>query len=179
MTTGSANAELPPDQTGDIALEVSDGIATVILSNPGKKNAISVSMAQKMLDIAERLDGDTRIACCVIRGDDQTFCSGAVASALDQTAVDPASPAEYGRASLVYGAVARVATLQVPTISAVRGAAVGAGFNLMMSTDVRIVADNRASPVRVRPYWSTSRRRAWCTDSQPISARNCNRDGCV
>lgn len=44
--------------------------------------------------------------------------------------------------STVYGSFARVGELEVPTVAAVRGAAVGAGTNLFMAADLRIVADD-------------------------------------
>ena len=46
----------------------------------------------------------------------------------------------YAGLGAVYRSFARVGELEAPTVAAVRGGAVGAGLNLMLATDVRIVA---------------------------------------
>ena len=61
---------------------------------------------------------------------------------LDEVGQDPAEDRRYTSLGGIYRAFTRVGQMQVPTIAAVRGAAVGAGINLMLATDLRIVADD-------------------------------------
>jgi len=53
---------------------------------------------------------------------------------------DPADPEVYAGVGAVYRSFARVGELEAPTVAAVRGGAVGAGLNLMLATDLRVVA---------------------------------------
>jgi enoyl-CoA hydratase len=59
---------------------------------------------------------------------------------LKRVADDPLDEGNYEAIATIYHAFARVAALKVPSISAVRGAVVGGGLNLMLATDLRIVA---------------------------------------
>jgi enoyl-CoA hydratase len=53
-----------------------------------------------------------------------------------------AEDAKYKDIGAVYQAFVRVGQLQTATIAAVRGAAVGAGVNLMLAADLRVVASD-------------------------------------
>jgi enoyl-CoA hydratase len=55
---------------------------------------------------------------------------------------DQAEDKTYKELGAVYTAFRRVGELKVPTIAAVRGSAVGAGINLALATDLRIVAED-------------------------------------
>jgi enoyl-CoA hydratase len=70
------------------------------------------------------------------------FCSGADRGLLARAGEDPAESERFDSVGAVYETLARVGTLPVPTVAAVRGAAVGAGVNLFRAADLRIVAAN-------------------------------------
>jgi enoyl-CoA hydratase len=53
---------------------------------------------------------------------------------------DPAAPEAYDGMSAIYGSFFRLGQMKVPTIAAVRGSAVGAGMNMLLATDLRIIA---------------------------------------
>lgn len=59
-------------------------------------------------------------------------------SAMDE----PTSEESYNALDRIYRAFTRLGEMNVPTIAAVRGSAVGAGVNMLMAAEVRIVADN-------------------------------------
>jgi enoyl-CoA hydratase len=80
------------------------------------------------------------IGAAVITGADGHFCSGAQRDTLARAGRDPAGDEAYRDISAIYDAFLRVGTLAVPTVAAVCGAAVGAGLNLMLAADLRIVA---------------------------------------
>jgi enoyl-CoA hydratase len=122
---------------GSVTLDVAGGVATITLDNPDVKNALSDDMAAQLLSICDDLDADPTVAAAVIRGQGTTFCSGADTRVLlSSEHARGVSPVERS----MYECFLRVGSLAMPTIAAVRGAAVGAGLNLALSTDLRVVA---------------------------------------
>lgn len=126
--------------TGSITYEADNGIGLLTVSHPGVKNALTLDMARQLTDLCQQIDVDPEIGCVVVRGADATFCSGADTRTWSGTYADPMSDQAYDETDLMYGSFVRVGQLRVPTIAAVRGAAVGAGLNLALATDLRIVA---------------------------------------
>ncbi|MET7710395.1 enoyl-CoA hydratase-related protein [Micromonospora sp. NPDC005413] len=124
-----------------VTLERHGNVALVTISNPAIKNALTMDMAGQLADCCERIDGDETFGAVVIRGDAGTFCSGADTNSWrDSYAEDALSDRAYAETDQMYGSFVRVGELRVPTIAAVRGAAVGAGLNLALATDLRIVS---------------------------------------
>jgi enoyl-CoA hydratase len=76
----------------------------------------------------------------VIRGAGGTFCSGADRATIAQAVEDPTRDDIYRDIGLVYECFARVDALATPTVAAVRGWAVGAGLNLALAADLRVVS---------------------------------------
>lgn len=124
-----------------IELSTQDGVAVITVCNPAKRNALTPAMGAQLADVCDQIDRDSDIGAAVVRGDDGMFCSGADTSHWEG-GFDPASPAGFAETSSIYSGFARIGRLAVPTIAAVRGAAVGAGLNLALATDLRVVADN-------------------------------------
>jgi enoyl-CoA hydratase len=63
-----------------------------------------------------------------------------VRSVLTDTGRDPVEDEAYRNLETVYRAFTTIGEIAVPTIAAVRGAAVGAGLNLALATDLRVVS---------------------------------------
>jgi enoyl-CoA hydratase len=122
---------------GSVSVDAADGVATITIDNPEVKNALSEPMALELMRICEDLDTDPSVAAAVIRGSGNTFCSGADTRVLlspeQARATSPASRS-------LYECFLRVGSMAMPTIAAVLGAAVGAGLNLALSADLRVVA---------------------------------------
>lgn len=129
-------------EAGRIGYEVDGGVATLTLDWPERRNALNPEMAQSLMDACDAIDADSSVGAAVVRGAGGTFCSGADRGSLDSMGLDPAHPDQFARTGSVYGAFVRVGALGVPTIAAAQGAAVGAGVNLLMATDLRIVAED-------------------------------------
>jgi enoyl-CoA hydratase len=123
-----------------ILLDVEDGVATITLDMPGTRNALNPKTSQELIDVCEEVDADNTVGAAIVRGANQTFCSGAERDVLARAGEDPAEPERYHELGLIYQAFVRVGQLRVPTVAAVCGAAVGAGVNLLLATDLRIVA---------------------------------------
>jgi enoyl-CoA hydratase len=124
----------------EISLEVSDGIAAIALNAPERRNALTLDMARDLVSALDIVDGDESVGALVIRGAGKGFCAGATRSVLEAAGDDPASDSAMRTFDAFYSVFVRTRQVKVPTIAAVRGAAVGAGLNLALSTDVRVVA---------------------------------------
>lgn len=119
-----------------------DGYAVVSINNVKKRNALTVDSAKELVAVLDDIDCDNTIGTLVIKGEGATFCSGADLSALGSAMDDPAGEVAYLGLSHIYSAFTRLGSMSIPTIAAVRGVAVGAGLNLALAADIRIVADN-------------------------------------
>ncbi len=124
----------------EVLLERDGNVAVVTLAAPERRNAFVPEMVQELLDICAEIDADDGIGAVVLQAQGQSFCAGAHRARLAESGRDPAEPAHYRGLTHTYSAFVRVGELAPPTIAAVRGHAVGAGVNLMMATDLRIVA---------------------------------------
>ncbi|MBY4275488.1 enoyl-CoA hydratase/isomerase family protein [Rhodococcus fascians] len=124
-----------------VTTSISDGIAEITISNPGARNAIDAHMAQELVTACDEIDADPSIGVAIVRGADGYFCSGGSRDELAAISKAPVSDAGVALLQTIYDAFLRVGRLKVPTIAAIRGGAVGAGVNLAMATDVRIISD--------------------------------------
>lgn len=124
----------------EVRLDVSQGVATIVLNAPARRNAFVPEMVSELIDICDEVDANPAVGAVVLRANGSSFCAGAHRDTLADAGQDPARPDRFRRLGLTYEAFVRVGLLQPPSIAAVRGHAVGAGVNLMLATDLRIVA---------------------------------------
>src|SRR5262249_48325184 len=115
------------------------GIARLTLSNPRRKNAITLEMAAGIEAFCDQVEADETIGAVLGHGAAGYFSSGADTRLLAASSADPASPAAVASVSAVYRSFTRIGSLPVPTVSLVEGGAVGAGMNLALATDVMLV----------------------------------------
>jgi enoyl-CoA hydratase len=115
-----------------IDVEVSDGVAVVTLNDPERRNALNLPMVDEIVAAFDELESSGDAGAVIVTGAPPAFCAGADLSHLG------GSQREGLRS--VYEGFMRVARSTLPTIAAVNGAAVGAGMNLALATDVRLAA---------------------------------------
>jgi enoyl-CoA hydratase len=125
-----------------------DGVAVVTLADPGRRNAISLELAGQLTALVTSIEGDSAVRAVVVTGEGSAFCSGADRAALRR--------ADETTLRIVYGAFLALRNLPLPTVAAVNGSAVGAGFNLALACDVRIAAhsavfDSRFVTIPIHP----------------------------
>jgi enoyl-CoA hydratase len=118
---------------------VEGGVALITLDAAARRNALSLEMSQELIDAAHTAAADRSVGAVVVTGGAH-FCAGAVRSVLADTGRDPVEDNAYRNIETVYRAFTTIGEIPVPTIAAVRGAAVGAGLNLALATDLRIVS---------------------------------------
>lgn len=123
----------------EVVYTVDEGIATITLAAPERRNALSVEMSRELIDAARTAEADARVGAVIVSGGEH-FCAGAVRSVLAETGRDPVEDTAYRNLETVYAAFTTIGSIDLPTIAAVRGAAVGAGLNLALATDLRVVS---------------------------------------
>jgi 2-(1,2-epoxy-1,2-dihydrophenyl)acetyl-CoA isomerase len=132
---------------GYVQVERSDGIVTVTLSNPGKKNAVPADAWPDLTAVFREIAGWRDDRCLVLTGKDGDFSSGADVSGMAAESVD--HPLRMMRS--VSSAVEALAALPQPAIARVDGVCVGVGLNLALCCDIVIAGDDaRFSEIFVR-----------------------------
>jgi enoyl-CoA hydratase len=111
----------------EVLVERREGVAVLTLNAPERRNALTVAMAHELIEACEAIDADLAIGAVVVRGEGY-FCAGGDRPTLEAVAEDPADPAHFDGMGAIYRSFARVGELRAPTVAAVHGGAVGAGF---------------------------------------------------
>ncbi len=126
----------------DILYEVEDGVARITLNKPDKLNALSWGSWAEIETAIEAANGDDAVRCVVITGAERGFSSG---TDLTGSGSSPSQPRPYqGRAGVLrtlHRCTATVYDCCKPTIAAVNGVSVGAGFSLALACDIRIASE--------------------------------------
>lgn len=126
---------------GDIAIAVENGLATLRLRNPERRNAISAPMWQQIRQFAESAGGRADVRVVLIRGDgDIAFSSGADIAGFDEARSGTDNAGGYD--DLVEYACRAVEAIAQPTIALIKGPCMGAGCSLAASCDLRIASQN-------------------------------------
>ena len=121
--------------TEHLTVSVADGVATISLNRPDKRNAMSHEMWVALGQHSHELAKDPAVRVLVVRGAGEHFCAGADIGGLQ--AADPA----YGMAN--DEAQNGLAEFPKPTIAFIRGVCLGGGIQIAVSCDLRI-ADTTA-----------------------------------
>lgn len=112
-------------------------VGTIVLSNPAKFNAMSLSMWQALPEAVAQLDADPAIRVIVIEGDgDKAFVSGADISQFDQVRDSVEANERYE--SIGGAGMVRLAGCSKPTIAMLRGWCLGGGVAIALNCDLRI-----------------------------------------
>ena len=119
--------------SSEIDFTVKDGVATLSLNRPAKRNAVTSAMWEAMIDHLEAARDDVEIRVLVVRGSEGVFCAGADLSAVKR--VDGTASPEYHE--LAVRAMAAIASFPVPSVALIEGPCIGGGCSIALACDVR------------------------------------------
>ena len=122
-----------------------DGVVTVTLNRPQRRNAVGDGMPGELADALRHLGADDDVRVIVLTGTPPAFCAGADLGAGERTFTEP------GETFSAAGLAIPAWTLSKPVIAAVNGHAIGLGLTLALQCDIRFfAADARYGVVQVR-----------------------------
>ncbi|MFI6649272.1 enoyl-CoA hydratase/isomerase family protein [Streptomyces sp. NPDC050529] len=146
---------------------VTDGVATVVISNPAKRNAMTAAMWQSLPVLLEGLAADPSVRALVLTGAGDTFCAGADISSLRDPSGSPQG--------LAVAAEEALAAFPRPTLAAVRGYCVGGGSQLAAACDLRFAEEGASfgvTPARLGIVYAASSTRRLVALTGPATAKH-------
>lgn len=116
---------------------VEDGVATLTLNRPEKRNALSIELRDALSDALGHLAADEAVKVVILTGAGDVFCAGFDLGEF-QRMDDPDIAARLWPSSDRYHRAC--IDFPLPVIAAVNGPAVAGGFDLAVMCDVRVAA---------------------------------------
>jgi enoyl-CoA hydratase/carnithine racemase len=113
------------------------GVAWLELDRPGSGNAVTTELLLALRAELTAIQDDPEVRVLVLTGAGEVFCAGADVKEFGAT--PPASTARLRRLRLVAQVLGALRELEQPSIAAVNGAAVGAGWGLALACDLCFV----------------------------------------
>ncbi len=111
-----------------VRVEEDEGVTTVVLDDPGRRNALSWELVSALIEAVDRAVAAGSRAL-VLRNTPPVFCAGGSVDDL----LAPKVPLEE-----TYRAFRVLDEAPMPTVAAVDGAALGAGINLVLACDIAV-----------------------------------------
>lgn len=119
-----------------VELTITEGVAEILLNDPGKLNALDEQAIADLSDCYRRA-AEAGVRAVLLRGEGRAFCAGR-----DISAVDPATDDAEGYLSgVVTPLLAQIDSFPAPTFAIATGACLGVGLGLLIASDVVYVAD--------------------------------------
>lgn len=121
---------------------VREGACTVVTMNrPHRRNALTLEFAAEIRDAIQVAGRDPETKCIVLAGEGPAFCAGADLEFLAHLVTLPVAEVADTVYSVFQGLVRAVVNADVPVVAAVGGGAMGAGCDLALACDLRVVSD--------------------------------------
>ena len=119
-----------------VALE--QGVLTVTLARPDKKNAITQAMSAVLAEATERAKTDPDVRVILFRAEGDSFCAGNDIADFIAIGAGTGQPTDMA----VFRFLKALAELDRPAVAAVKGRAVGIGLTLLLHCDIVVVAED-------------------------------------
>ena len=137
--------------TNELLCVLEDGVATVTLNKPEKRNALGDILTPALRSILLTLEADARCGAILLTGAGRAFCAGGDVSGMgsnrgkDDEAPKAPPTLDEAVAALIEkqeSLTLRMAELDKPIVAALPGPAAGAGLSIALAADLRVMADD-------------------------------------
>jgi len=145
-STSDADGDVPTDRRATTAtiVERHEGLVTVTLDRPRRKNAINAVMWNELDAVLGEIETDPSARALVLTGADGNFSAGADLSGEESNGLTGHGPQLVLHEMRIVGRIiGRLQRLPKPTIAAVDGVAVGVALGIALACDL-VVASDRA-----------------------------------
>ena len=115
-----------------------NGVATIEIARPEKKNALTLAMYQAMADAIDAARADPAVRALLITGQPGIFTSG---NDLEDFMQRPPGAGSHAEASPVRQFMRALLECDKPVVAAVTGAAIGIGTTMLLHCDFVYVSD--------------------------------------
>ncbi|MEM7540826.1 MAG: enoyl-CoA hydratase [Pseudomonadota bacterium] len=135
--------------TDELLCELENGVATITLNRPEKRNALSSNLTPALRQCLLDFSLNDEVRCIVITGAGSAFCAGGDVSTMGGGTSSEDKSTDRTIEARVRDLQQRQETLTMrlfnhakPTIAAIPGPAAGAGMSIALAADLRIMADS-------------------------------------
>jgi 2-(1,2-epoxy-1,2-dihydrophenyl)acetyl-CoA isomerase len=125
-----------------ITYSVSDGLATVCLNRPDKRNAIDMRMAEEALDVARRVEADDSIRGVLICGNGPALTVGGDVDYFLARSGERFGALFAQMTTPFHEAFRVLSRIDAPIVTAAHGAVAGGGLGFVYAADLVIAADD-------------------------------------
>lgn len=125
----------------DILLETENGIATITLNRPEKRNAFTDDMLRHWVIMLDECQERSDISVIVITGAGSAFSSGGDIGRMEEKAARGPLDVKHDLWEITQSLPRKMSEIDKPVIAAVNGAATGGGLDVAMMCDIRLASD--------------------------------------
>lgn len=124
-----------------ILVSQSDGIVTLTLNRPEKRNAMNAQVIKELLHALHSISSDDNARILLIASNSEHFCAGADIAWMEKIAAGSYEE-NYDDAQLIADLMYQLYSFPKPTIVLAQGATLGGGLGLLSACDIAIAAKN-------------------------------------
>lgn len=124
-----------------VLLDRQGGVSLLTLNRPDRANVIDAESSEALMAAVDELAGDAAVRVVLIRARGPHFCAGGNIHELARAGGGLAAQLD-ARLPMLHRAIHRLATLEVPVISALNGPVGGGGIGLALTADIVVAADS-------------------------------------
>ena len=122
--------------SGFVLIGIEDGVCTIILNKPGKKNALSLELLADLEQNLEKLQNDEDLRAVILQGADGSFSVGADLADVTGTPADQEIDDRIERVNKL------MQSLPVPSLAAIEGPCVGGAVTVALACDALVASEN-------------------------------------
>ena len=119
----------------EILCSIDEGIATITLNRPEKRNAMNTAVLEGLEHYFDELETNNDVRAIIVRGEGKAFCAG-----LDLRELNARQQSDVDAESGIIELLGKIETSRHPTIAMVQGDALAGGCELALHCDLRVVS---------------------------------------